>query len=69
MRGLFDLGMKRMALTAMKQREKASNFKTFGERNVVIGGLSVSWQTGDSMSIRKEERFSVPVLEQTVSCV
>jgi hypothetical protein len=35
--GLFDLGMKEMALTATEQGEKASNFKSFGEQDLVIG--------------------------------
>jgi hypothetical protein len=35
--GLFDLGMKEMALTAAEQGEKAGNFKSFGEKGVVIG--------------------------------
>jgi hypothetical protein len=35
--GLFDLGMKEMALTAVETGEKASNFKSFGEGDIVIG--------------------------------
>jgi IS4 transposase len=35
--GLFDLGMKEMALTTTETGEKVSNFKTFGERDIVIG--------------------------------
>jgi hypothetical protein len=35
--GLFDLGMKEMALTATETGEKASNFKMFGEQDIVIG--------------------------------
>jgi hypothetical protein len=35
--GLFDLGMKEMALTATETGEKASNFKTFGEKDIVMG--------------------------------
>jgi hypothetical protein len=35
--GLFDLGMKEMALTGVEQGEKVSNFQTFGERDIVIG--------------------------------
>jgi hypothetical protein len=35
--GLFDLGMKEMALTATEQGEKVSNFKSFGEQDLVIG--------------------------------
>jgi hypothetical protein len=35
--GLFDLGMKEMVLSAAEQGEKVSNFKSFGERDIVIG--------------------------------
>jgi len=35
--GLFDLGMKEMALTTGETGEKVSNFKTFGENDIVIG--------------------------------
>jgi hypothetical protein len=34
--GMFDLGMKEMALTDTKTGEKISNFKAFGENDVVI---------------------------------
>jgi hypothetical protein len=35
--GLFDLGMKEMALTGMEEGEKVSNFKSFGEGDIGIG--------------------------------
>jgi hypothetical protein len=35
--GLFDLGMKEMALTSMETGEKVSNFKAFGEHDIVMG--------------------------------
>jgi hypothetical protein len=35
--GLFDLGMKEMALTGPEQGERASNFKSFGEGDIVLG--------------------------------
>jgi hypothetical protein len=35
--GLFDLGMKEMTLTGMGTGEKASNFKRFGEQDLLIG--------------------------------
>jgi hypothetical protein len=35
--GLFDLGMKEMALTGTEEGEKVSNFKSFGEGDIVIG--------------------------------
>ncbi|MDR2660377.1 MAG: transposase [Spirochaetaceae bacterium] len=35
--GLFDLGMKEMALTGVETGEKASNFKSFGEGDIVVG--------------------------------
>ena len=35
--GLFDLGMKEMALTTTETGEKVSNFKAFGENDIVIG--------------------------------
>jgi hypothetical protein len=35
--GLFDLGMKEMALTGTEIGEKASNFKSFGEQDIMIG--------------------------------
>jgi IS4 transposase len=35
--GLFDLGMKEMALTTTETGEKVSNFKTFGANDIVIG--------------------------------
>jgi hypothetical protein len=35
--GLFDLGMKEMALTGTEEGEKVSNFKSFGEGDMVIG--------------------------------
>jgi hypothetical protein len=35
--GLFDLGMKEMALTGVETGEKASNFKNFGKGDIVIG--------------------------------
>ena len=35
--GLFDLGMKEMALTPGETGEKASNFKTFVENDIMIG--------------------------------
>jgi hypothetical protein len=35
--GLFDLGMKEMVLTGTEEGEKVSNFKSFGEGDIVIG--------------------------------
>jgi hypothetical protein len=35
--GLFDLGMKEMALTGTEQGETACNFKSFGKKDIVIG--------------------------------
>jgi hypothetical protein len=35
--GLFDLGMKEMALTGTGQGEKVSNFKSFGGKDIVMG--------------------------------
>ena len=35
--GLFDLGMKEMALTTTETGEKVSNFKGFGDKDIVIG--------------------------------
>jgi hypothetical protein len=35
--GLFDLGMKERALTGTETGEKASNFKRFGEQDLLIG--------------------------------
>jgi hypothetical protein len=35
--GLFDLGMKELALTTVKTGEKASTFKAFGANDIVIG--------------------------------
>jgi hypothetical protein len=35
--GLFDLGMKELALTGPERGEKASTFKSFGEQDLVIG--------------------------------
>jgi hypothetical protein len=35
--GLFDLGMKEMVLTKTETGEKASNFKTFSENDIMIG--------------------------------
>jgi hypothetical protein len=35
--GLFDPGMKEMALSGTEQGEKVSNFKTFGENDIVTG--------------------------------
>jgi hypothetical protein len=36
--GLFDLGMKEMALAGTERGEKAGNFTSFGEGEIVIGG-------------------------------
>jgi hypothetical protein len=35
--GLFDFGMKEMVLSTTETGEKVSNFKTFGENDIVIG--------------------------------
>jgi hypothetical protein len=35
--GLFDLGMKEKEMTATEQGEKAGTFKSFGEKDIVIG--------------------------------
>ncbi|MDR0556450.1 MAG: hypothetical protein LBG43_01060 [Treponema sp.] len=34
--GLFDLGMKEMALTGTEQGEKVSNFKSFGTKGCIM---------------------------------
>jgi hypothetical protein len=41
--GLFDLGMKEMALTTTETGGKVSNFKTFTETDIVIGGSPSPW--------------------------
>jgi hypothetical protein len=44
--GLFDLGMKEMALTAAEQGEKAGNFKSFGEKGIETGDRAYCGKQG-----------------------
>jgi hypothetical protein len=44
--GLFDPGMKEIALTGTEQREKVSNFKNFGERDLVTGDRAYCGKQG-----------------------
>jgi hypothetical protein len=44
--GLFDPGMKEMALTGPEQGEKVSNFKTFGERDLMTGAGRIAVNRG-----------------------
>jgi hypothetical protein len=55
--GLFDLGMKEMALTATKTGEKASNFKTFGENDVVIGDRAYCSIQGIEYLLKRKSGF------------
>jgi hypothetical protein len=44
--GLFDPGMKEMALAKTETEEKASSFKTFGEQDIVTGGCGYCGKQG-----------------------
>jgi hypothetical protein len=54
--GLFDLGMKEMALTTTGTGEKAGNFKTFGEKDIVIGDRAYCSKQGiEYLLVRKSD--------------
>jgi hypothetical protein len=55
--GLFDLGMKEMALTATETGEKASNFKTFGEHDIVIGDRGYCSKQGIEYLLGRKSGF------------
>ncbi|MDR1232079.1 MAG: IS4 family transposase [Spirochaetaceae bacterium] len=55
--GLFDLGMKEMALTAAETGEKASNFKTFGEQDIVIGDRAYCSKQGIAYLLGRKSGF------------
>jgi hypothetical protein len=55
--GLFDLGMKEMALARTEQGEKARNFKSFGEQGLVIGDWAYCSKQGIVYLLGKGSRF------------
>jgi hypothetical protein len=55
--GLFDLGMKEMALTTTETGEKVSNFKTFGETDIVIGDRAYCSKQGIEYLLGKKSNF------------
>jgi hypothetical protein len=67
--GLFDLGMKEMVLTGTEQGEKAGNFKSFGEGDIVTGDRGYCGKQGIEYLLGRGERFFIPVWDEEVSCV
>ncbi|MDR1219009.1 MAG: transposase [Treponema sp.] len=55
--GLFDLGMKEMALTMTETGEKASDFKTFGEQDIVIGDRAYCSKQGIAYLLGRNSGF------------
>jgi hypothetical protein len=55
--GMLDLGMKEMALTATEQGEKASNFKTFGEGDIVTGDRAYCGKQGIEYLLGRKSGF------------
>jgi hypothetical protein len=55
--GLFDLGMKEMALTAAEQGEKAGNFKSFGKNDIVIGDRGYRGKQGIECLLGRKSGF------------
>jgi hypothetical protein len=55
--GLFDLGMKEMALTGTETGEKASNFKSFGEQDLVIGDRAYCSKQGIAYVLGRKSDF------------
>jgi hypothetical protein len=55
--GLFDMGMKEMALTKTETGEKASNFKSFGERDIVIGDRAYCSKQGIAYLLGRKSGF------------
>jgi hypothetical protein len=55
--GLFDLGMKEMALTGTEQGEKAGNFKSFGEGNIVLGDRGYCSKQGIEYLLGRDAGF------------
>jgi len=55
--GLFDRGMKEMVLTRTDTGEKVSNFKTFGEKDVVIGDRAYCSKQGIEYLLGRKSDF------------
>ena len=55
--GLFDLGMKEMALTKAETGEKAGNFKTFGENDIVIADRAYCSKQGIEYLLARKSGF------------
>jgi len=55
--GLFDRGMKEMTLTKTDTGEKVSNFKTFGERDIVIGDRAYCSKQGIAYLLGRKRDF------------
>jgi hypothetical protein len=55
--GLFDLGMKEMALTGTEQGEKVSNFESFGEGDMVIGDRAYCSKQGIEYLLGRNSGF------------
>jgi len=55
--GLFDLGMKEMVLTTAETGEKVSNFKTFGENDIVIGDRAYCSKQGIEYLLSRNSGF------------
>jgi hypothetical protein len=55
--GLFDLGMKEMALTKTEQGEKVSNFKTFTRNDIVMGDRAYCSKQGIEYLLERGSGF------------
>jgi hypothetical protein len=55
--GLFDLGMKEMTLTTTETGEKAGNFKTFGEKDILIGDRAYCSKQGIEYLLARKSDF------------
>jgi hypothetical protein len=64
---MFDLGMKEMALTGTETGGKASNFKTFVEKDIGIGDRAYCGKQGIACLLGRG--ISVSVWDKMVSCV
>jgi hypothetical protein len=55
--GLFDLGMKEMALTGTETGEKARNFKSFGDGDIVTGDRAYCSKQGIEYLLERKSGF------------
>jgi hypothetical protein len=55
--GMFDLGMKEMALATTETGEKVSNFKAFGETDIVTGDRAYYSKQGTEYLLGRKGGF------------